>query len=580
MLLSHLMLLALWLWNYPDRPHSAQDRTLTPTDAVQQFINTVDSLRTTARIPGLAMVVLRDTTVVIARGLGLADIATGRPVDVDTPFDIASVSKPISAVTALRLVQDGLLDLDRPMRSYRGFAEFCADARASGGVFFGDFACTTDALTLRHVLSMTANGPVPGQRFLYNPPSYSWASRPLMEITGQPFSSLVDSLVLRPAGMANAARIHRSLPLPRHLADRLAVPYHVDSIGSFVASGPPAPQGDGAAGGVIASAMDLARFDQALMAGRLIDPALRTLMWTPGRSSDGTRLPYGLGWFLARVQGHDLAWHTGLWEQRYSALYLKILGNEPASRWTLILLANSDGLQWPTGLDKAVAERSPFVRAFLTLVGTSGALRTSGDTTPVPTGRTMSRGDSVLYTAMARAYHGGRELLDRHPHIAKHSVPLLEALFGEWRSGRYEAPELVGAFMHTQLGETSVPDVYAFFSAFAGLDSTATRTPSWAQLPDAMQSIVRSPDSKPQREPTETAALRDALVPSARTNARVLLRSSKTECERSELSNIDRQQRRTLDRSARTAGRLMTCRQNDHKGPLCAMHPGNRRPSR
>jgi hypothetical protein len=62
------------------------------------------------------------------------------------------------------------------------------------------------ALTLRHVLAMTANGDTPGTRFWCNPPSYSWASRPIAELTGQRFSTLVDSLILRPAGMRTAAR--------------------------------------------------------------------------------------------------------------------------------------------------------------------------------------------------------------------------------------------------------------------------------------------------------------------------------------------------------------------------------------
>jgi CubicO group peptidase (beta-lactamase class C family) len=67
---------------------------------------------------------------------------------------------------ALRLVQDGLLDLDRPMQRYKGFDEFCASAREGGGIFFSDFLCAGDRLTLRHVLSMTANGE-PGTRFFY-----------------------------------------------------------------------------------------------------------------------------------------------------------------------------------------------------------------------------------------------------------------------------------------------------------------------------------------------------------------------------------------------------------------------------
>jgi CubicO group peptidase (beta-lactamase class C family) len=332
--------------------------------AAEALAGRLDSLRQARRIPGLAVVVLRDTTVVLARGFGVADVERQVPVTPDTPFDVASVSKPIAAVVALRLVEAGVLDLDRPMRGYRDFVEFCDNARGTGGIFFADYACDTDRLTLRHVLAMTANGE-PGTRFWYNPPSYSWASRPIAEVAGRPFSELVDSLVFRPAGMRHAARRHRRLPLPPDLAAALAAPYRIDSAGRPVRSEPPPPQGDGAAGGVIASAMDLARFDVALANGRLLPAARRAELWTPARTPAGTPLPYGLGWFLAEREGRRLAWHTGLWEERYSALYLKVLSDVPSERRTLILLANSDALQWPTRFDEAVIERSPFAAAFL-----------------------------------------------------------------------------------------------------------------------------------------------------------------------------------------------------------------------
>ncbi len=327
-----------------------------------------DSLRRVQGIPGLAVVILRDTTILLARGLGFADVERGTPVTPETPFNIASVSKPISAVVAVRLAQEGRLDLDRPMRRYADFIEYCADARGNGGIFFSDFACTDDRLTLRHLLSMTANGEA-GQRFWYNPPAYSWASRPMAEVTGVLFSTLVDSLVLRPAGMRDAARTNRRLPLRADLAARLALPYHLDSLGRAVRSDPPPPQGDGAAGGVIASALDLAHFDIALSNGVLLSPASRAMLWAPTRTSSGTALPYGLGWFLGELNRRRVAWHTGLWEGQYSALYLKVLGDRPEERLTLILLANSDALQWAARLDEAAIERSSyaveFVRAFV-----------------------------------------------------------------------------------------------------------------------------------------------------------------------------------------------------------------------
>ncbi len=323
----------------------------------------LDTLRQAARIPGLSLAIVQDGQVVLAGGFGLASVAEGRAANETTPYNIASVSKPLSAVVAMRLVELGRLDLDRRMTSFTGFADFCEAAHTEGGIFFRDFNCMAPGLTLRRVMSMTGNG-VPGHHFFYNPPAYSWASRPMAEVADTPFSALVSRYVFVPAGMDHSARIHRLLPLAPELSATLAVPYHLDSLGRVAVSPPPPPQGDGAAGGVISTVLDLARFDIALDAGRLISAASRTAMWTPSQGADGVAFPYGLGWFVRTVRGERLVWHSGLWEGAYSALYLKV----PERGASLILLANSDGLQFPTPLDGATIETSPFAMAFLDAV--------------------------------------------------------------------------------------------------------------------------------------------------------------------------------------------------------------------
>lgn len=328
--------------------------------AIGRLVQQFDSLRAAAQIPGLAIVVLRDTTVLLAEGLGFADLEAKVPVTADTPFNIASVTKPISAVVALRLVERGLLDLDKPMTSYEGYAEYCKAVREDGGLFFGTYDCERSVITMRNLLSMTMNDQ-PGTRFFYNPPGYSWASRPLAQVTGISFSELTAREIFAPAGMRDSRRIHRKLPLAADMLARLAKPYHADSAGQMVPSDPPPPQGDGAAGGVISTAMDLARFDIALAQGRLLTPASRQSMWTAGRSPKGEVLPYGLGWFVQEFEGETLIWHAGLWDGAYSALYLKC----PSRGLTLILLANSEGLRWENALDEATVQRSPFVLAFL-----------------------------------------------------------------------------------------------------------------------------------------------------------------------------------------------------------------------
>jgi CubicO group peptidase (beta-lactamase class C family) len=186
-----------------------------------------DSLRRAAHIPGRSVAVVAEGAVVLARGFGYADVEARRRADAETPYDIASVAEPLSPVVALRLAEQGRLDLDRPMTTYAGFPEFCAAVRQEGGVFLRDYACETRAgappLTVRHLLSMTMNG-APGAGVFYNPRGYSWASRPMAEVPGTQFSSLVAELVLRLAGIARSARVHRRLPLRADLAEALAVP--------------------------------------------------------------------------------------------------------------------------------------------------------------------------------------------------------------------------------------------------------------------------------------------------------------------------------------------------------------------
>ena len=161
--------------------------------------------------------------------------------------------------------------------------------------------------------------------------------------------------------MRQSARRHRALPLPTALDAQMAPPHRVGASGELERAPALSPQGDGAAGGVVASVLDLAKFDVALDRGALLSPASRRAMMSATRTPSGETLPYGLGWFVQEHQGHWLVWHSGWWEDAYSALYLKI----PSLNLSFIVLANSEGVWWDNPLDRAEVERSAFAQAFL-----------------------------------------------------------------------------------------------------------------------------------------------------------------------------------------------------------------------
>jgi CubicO group peptidase (beta-lactamase class C family) len=336
-----------------DQPHKA-------SPDIPAFIQRLDSLREDANIPGLSVAVLKDHAIVFAAGLGYADLERRIPATVETAYDIASVAKPLSAVVALRLVEAGVLDLDRPLADYSEWTDFCTEFSQQPSIFAQGLRCQPPIHALRHLLSHTATG-TPGTRFSYNPILYSWASRPMMAVADASFSSLVERYVFIPAGMRRSARKHRDLPLREDVAQRLAPPYRIDSSGAILRAPARPPQGDGAAGGVVTTVLDLAKFDIALDEGVLISAESRAEMMTPRRSISGEPLPYGLGWYVQEYQGHTLVWHSGWWEDAYSALYLKI----PSLDLTFIVLANSEGVWWDNPLDRAAVHRSEFALAFL-----------------------------------------------------------------------------------------------------------------------------------------------------------------------------------------------------------------------
>ena len=327
---------------------------------IPAFVKRLDSLRESHRIQGLSAVVVRDQAIVLAVGLGYADVEGRIPATAETAYDIASVAKPLSAVVALRLVDEGKLDIDRPMSAYSQWPDFCAGFSQQPTIFAKDLRCEPPVHTLRHLLSHTATG-TPGEHFSYNPVLFSWASRPVMAVAGAPFSDLVKRYVFEPAGMTRSARKHRDLPLREVVAKQLAPAYHVNAAGAVGRSPASPPQGDGAAGGVVTTAIDLAKFDIALDQGTLISAKSRKAMMTPMRSSDGKQLPYGVGWFVQEYQGHTLAWHSGWWENAYSALYVKV----PDRNLSFIVLANGEGVWRGNPQDKADVETSEFAKAFL-----------------------------------------------------------------------------------------------------------------------------------------------------------------------------------------------------------------------
>ena len=108
----------------------------------RQIDNLVRSELSAHEIPGYAIAVIKDGNVVIARGCGVADRETQKPVTTQTVFGLASLTKTFTALTLLSLVDRGLINLDAPLEKY-----------------LRDVPREYRSLTIRQLASMTAGVP-------------------------------------------------------------------------------------------------------------------------------------------------------------------------------------------------------------------------------------------------------------------------------------------------------------------------------------------------------------------------------------------------------------------------------------
>ena len=168
-----------------------------------------------AGVPGLSIVLIRDRQVVWSAGFGVANTVTGRTVTPDTVFEAASISKVVTTYAALRLVDQGRLALDEPLR-----------ARLSRPWLpRSEYA---DTITLRHLAShssgLTENvfptidknvAFVPGSRFLYTGIGFMYMQEAIEQVTGTSLEAAAREVVFSPLGMASSSFVSKAEYMPR-----------------------------------------------------------------------------------------------------------------------------------------------------------------------------------------------------------------------------------------------------------------------------------------------------------------------------------------------------------------------------
>lgn len=328
----------------PTGPQSSIEVTHMP--GLQGFEAALDSLRVDLQIPGLSAAIVEDEQIVWSMGFGYADVDASRAVTPTSPFHLASLTKTFASTIVMQLVEEGLVDLDDPVSDY------------------GVELDSQGVIRVRHILTHTSEG-VPGSHYSYAGDRFSKLDQVIEVASNQTFGELLVERILQPLQLVNTApNVRQPAAFALTGLDRdefvanMAKPYELE--GSEVVRSE-YPSYFGTAGGLIASAEDMAQYSIAIDQGRILEPETWNSVFTPARSNTGQTLPYGLGWFIYYYQGVKLEWHYGLWTANSS-----LIVRAPEKGLAFVVLANTSMLSRAYGLGgDANVLRSDVARLFI-----------------------------------------------------------------------------------------------------------------------------------------------------------------------------------------------------------------------
>lgn len=340
---------------------SGQGVIFTPNGVIPVLDAYLEALRAQAGIPGMSAAIVKDGSILWEKGYGFQNVSARIRATPDTPYLAGEISGTLAAVLVLQCVEQRHLELDRSLGAY--------------GVTGPDAGAS-----LRQVLSHTS-ADAAAEPFLFSPDRYRQLTPVVERCAPQPYRKTVAHRVLNRLAMRDSVpgTDIREDALAQSLADglfdasdvdryravleRIALPYRVDGRGKADLVALPI-ESINASGGLVTTVRDLARLEGALDDRVLLLDETLAQAWHPATTGRGTPAPFGLGWFVQSYRGQRVVWHFGQVTNAYSSLIVKL----PDHKLTFILLANSDRLSSPFGLQSGDISKSLFATLFLKLV--------------------------------------------------------------------------------------------------------------------------------------------------------------------------------------------------------------------
>ena len=337
---------------------------------LQQLEATVERVRTQFDVPGIAVAVVKDGQVVLARGYGVRELGKPAPVEADTLFAIASNTKAFTATSLNLLAEQGKLKMDdRVIDHLPSFR--MSDPYVTGEMRIRDLLSHRSGLSLgagdllfwpttsysnAEVVQRLGKVPLKAgfrDRYAYDNILYAVAQQVIEKVSGQSYADFLQQHIFTPVGMSGT-RFNADHLQP---GDKAAVGHAKYDFTELRTVAPLTWSNNAGAGGIYSSAQDMARWVQVQLAqGRLengtplFSAKSQQAMWQmitpqvvpePSVPALAPARPnfagYGEGWSLSDYRGRKLVWHTGGWPGMVSRVTLV-----PEQKLGVVVLTNQE----------------------------------------------------------------------------------------------------------------------------------------------------------------------------------------------------------------------------------------------
>ena len=298
--------------------------------------------------PGAAILLVKKGQVLYRKGTGLANLEHQVPLTPDMPFRLASLTKPFTSTAILMLVETGKLALTDPLNS-----------------LLPDYPMVEATITPEHLLTHTSGLPdytelpewltihrqdvsvdqlidvfktrpkifAPGTRWAYCNSGYVLLGAIIEKISGKSYGEFLAEHIFAPLKMARTSyEATGSRVIPQMVSG------YSKAHDAYIQAEYLSYSQIYAAGGMVSTLDDLARWFAALRAGKLLTAETLRKMWAPYILADGTSTRYGYGWWLSECQGRSVVEHYGLLPG-----YVNYLLALPDDDILVIVLSNDDG---------------------------------------------------------------------------------------------------------------------------------------------------------------------------------------------------------------------------------------------